>query len=278
MQLKKVVEMDYKRSMPVGSRLHSHTNCEIFYFHEGEGSYLINDKIYLLSPGDILLMNGITLHCPRMYKNADFVRTVIYYDAAFLRELPEYLFDSTIRKRLQEIKNCRIRLGGEKEKIEHLLKEMKAFGDKEDSTSQKRFILKFLDLLYCIQELNITETDEGMDDLSEKERNVQRVIEYIENNFMGEISMQRLEENLHLSKYYLSRIFHQITGLTVFDYLYRKRVNEAKILFLLQQDISVTDVCYQVGFRQPSHFSRIFKKYTGFAPDQFRRLDQKQKF
>ncbi|MCK9912405.1 helix-turn-helix transcriptional regulator, partial [Microbacteriaceae bacterium K1510] len=70
---------------------------------------------------------------------------------------------------------------------------------------------------------------------------------------------------------YLSRTFKEVTGVPLFDYIYRQRINQARIRFLLDPDASVTDVGYAVGFKHPAHFSRLFKRLMGVSPDRYRR-------
>jgi AraC-like DNA-binding protein len=106
---------------------------------------------------------------------------------------------------------------------------------------------------------------------SEKEKIVQKLITYVENHYMEELSMDRLAGALHLNKHYLARTFREITGVTVFNYLFQRRINEAKILFLLERDASVTEICYRVGFKSLPHFCRLFKQMVNETPEHFRR-------
>lgn len=73
-----------------------------------------------------------------------------------------------------------------------------------------------------------------------------------------------------MSKYHLAKVFKEMTGVTIFKYLYQRRINQAKIEFLLST-ASVTEICYQVGFNYPSHFTKVFKQLTGLTPEQYKR-------
>jgi len=107
--------------------------------------------------------------------------------------------------------------------------------------------------------------------VSERERSVRKIVSFIEHRYAEDITLDQLEKQVYLSKQYLSKIFREATGMTIFDYLQRRRINYAKLLFSLDPASSVTDVCYDVGFKNLSHFSRLFKEQEGVSPEQFKK-------
>jgi YesN/AraC family two-component response regulator len=127
-------------------------------------------------------------------------------------------------------------------------------------------------MLYYIYQLCEKPLESQQDLSTDKEKHVQNVISFVEAHYIEDIHLQRLEEELHLSKYYLSKIFKEVTGATIFEYLYQLRINQAKILFLLHKEISVTEACYQVGFKHLAHFSRMFKRQVGDTPERYRKM------
>jgi AraC-like DNA-binding protein len=129
----------------------------------------------------------------------------------------------------------------------------------------------FLDLLfriygYCQKPLEVKPQFP-----SSKEHHVQGIITFIEANFQEDIHLEEIERSLHLSKFYLVKIFKEVTGITIFTYLYQRRINQAKVLFLLDKQKSVTEICYEIGFKHPAHFSRIFKQLVGCTPEKYRK-------
>ena len=74
---------------------------------------------------------------------------------------------------------------------------------------------------------------------------------------------------MHLHPSYFSTVFKNSTGLSFKEYLNKVRIEESKIL-LLNTDFSIIDIAIAVGFEDQSYFSKVFKKYTGTTPKQFR--------
>ncbi len=267
------VVMDYRRSTPVGSRFHSHTRYELFYFHEGKGHYLIRDQIYTLAPGDLLLMHGMTLHCPKRANDAPFIRTVIYLDPAYLQGLSEHVIGLDLLLPFRKLQNYKLSAGNEplREELEDILFRMSKHYRADDDLEYNRFLFAFLDFITVIYRECRHPINERQEALTDKERNVQQMIGFIESRYRDPIHLDDLEAELHLNKYYLARIFKQVTGHTIFQYLYERRINEAKIMLLLNQESRVTDICFQLGFKHLSHFSRMFKASTGLSPEQYRK-------
>ena len=74
---------------------------------------------------------------------------------------------------------------------------------------------------------------------------------------------------MHLHPSYFSTVFKNAAGLSFKEYLNKVRIEESKIL-LQNTDFSIIDIAVAVGFEDQSYFSKVFKKYTGTTPKQFR--------
>ncbi len=98
---------------------------------------------------------------------------------------------------------------------------------------------------------------------------VRLACEYIEKNFQEDINLNKISNYVSLSKNYFCNIFKKETGMTIWDYLIRIRMEEAKKM-LLETGQKAYDVSERVGYDDPSYFGRLFKKYTGFTPIEFR--------
>lgn len=98
---------------------------------------------------------------------------------------------------------------------------------------------------------------------------VRLACEYIEKNFQENINLNKISNYVSLSKNYFCNIFKKETGITIWDYLIRIRMEEAKRM-LLETEQKTYEISEKVGYDDPSYFGRLFKKYTGFTPMEFR--------
>src|SRR5258706_4275848 len=99
-----------------------------------------------------------------------------------------------------------------------------------------------------------------------------RIVEaklFIDENFGDKIDLNNIAEESCFSKFHFIRLFRKAYGKTPHRYLMNVRIDHAKQL--LRENISVTDVCFSVGFDSVSSFSGLFKKATGFTPSKFQK-------
>jgi AraC-like DNA-binding protein len=85
--------------------------------------------------------------------------------------------------------------------------------------------------------------------------------------------MEDMARIAYLSPFHFNRIFHQITGLPPTQFLYAMRIEAAKRL-LLTSRMSITNICYEVGYNSLGTFTTRFTEYVGLSPSKFRNLAQ----
>ncbi|MFW3614005.1 helix-turn-helix transcriptional regulator [Billgrantia antri] len=96
-----------------------------------------------------------------------------------------------------------------------------------------------------------------------------RAISYIEQHLHQKVAQADVAEQCGLTPFQLSRLFRKLTDNTFQGYLMERRIEEAKRL-LTNPKMSVTDVCFSVGFRDLSYFTRTFQKHVGHTPTLYR--------
>ena len=106
-------------------------------------------------------------------------------------------------------------------------------------------------------------------------RPVHLCLDYIERHLQQPLTVERLAEALDLSCAYLSTLFKRETGVAVSEYIRRKRVDTAKTL-LQYTEYSCLEIAEYLCFSSDSHFSRVFRQYTGQTPREYRRLNYRK--
>ncbi|WP_372983048.1 helix-turn-helix domain-containing protein [Marinobacter sediminum] len=99
---------------------------------------------------------------------------------------------------------------------------------------------------------------------------VELAVAHIEQHLHEKLSQSDIAERCNTTSYHLSRAFKQCYGITFQDYIMRRRLDRAGEL-LCNASASVSDVCWSVGFRDASYFTRMFSRHTGLTPSQYRR-------
>lgn len=92
---------------------------------------------------------------------------------------------------------------------------------------------------------------------------------YIKENIETELELEKVANNFGLSVYYFSRTFKEVIGINYSEYINKCRIDIAKEL-LSDGEMNVKEVCYKVGYNDPNYFSKVFKKYEGISPANFK--------
>jgi AraC family transcriptional regulator len=100
-------------------------------------------------------------------------------------------------------------------------------------------------------------------------RRITRAKDYIDSNFMKEVSLETLGKVSSMNQFHFLRKFKQFYSKTPHQYLTEVRLREAKA-FLKKKKYSVTEVCMEVGFEDPASFSKLFKRSFGVSPIDYR--------
>jgi two-component system, response regulator YesN len=132
-------------------------------------------------------------------------------------------------------------------------------------------IIEKIEKKILIQEktVDLSELAEDCTDES-SEKIVDQVKKLIaENLSVGNLQRDELAAMVHVSSGYLGRIFKKQTGLSITDYIIKKRMVVAKQL-LIKTNLSITDISARVGISYSSYFTKIFKEQVGMTPQEYR--------
>lgn len=100
---------------------------------------------------------------------------------------------------------------------------------------------------------------------------IEQVKQYVQKNYMHDVSVSQIAEMFGLTANYLSTIFKRKTGEKFIDYLTNIRLEASKKLLVKNTSASVQDIALMVGYNSPRHFSALFQKYTGETPSTYRK-------
>ena len=107
-------------------------------------------------------------------------------------------------------------------------------------------------------------------------KTVKNVILTIDSDISADLSLKKLAEMNGVSASYLSTCFKKDTGRNFADYVNTKRISEAKHL-LKTTRLQIQIVAQYCGYPDMQYFSKVFKKYTGYTPREYRDIKQNRK-
>ncbi|SDE38377.1 AraC-like ligand binding domain-containing protein [Paenibacillus sp. UNCCL117] len=255
--------------------LHTHDGYEIYYFLQGNVHLIIGNEIYLLQPGDMFLFSGDVLHRPNPSKDTAYIRSYINFTADYVQEMAGADLAEKLLGLFQQPNGLLIRwdesgmddIGSHFTALVHE-RERGAIGN--EFMIQSLMVQLLLKIYRKSKEMYALLTAPAQ---SLKETNVRRILMYLNQHYRNTIALGALAKEMHLNKYYMCHCFKEITGLSINNYITRKRIDEAKKLLRLS-DEAIGSMSEQLGFSNPVHFSRMFKQYAGVSPQAYRKMHQ----
>ncbi len=248
--------------------MHIHDCYEIYYSISGGKQFLIDNKFYDISPGDVFIINQYESHYLTQIDSEVHERLVLSVHPEFVKSLssPEtdlgYCFT-------QHGEHFSHRLSLTKEQQNRFLyyvnKIISSNGYGHDLAERSAFIDLMLLLNTAYYSVSQEETAQMI--VSRPNKQVDEILAYINSHIHEMISIDDLANNFFLSTSYVCRVFKSATGMTINKYITARRISIAKAL--LTEGLSVNDVCEQCGYNDYSNFVKTFTKSVGLSPKKY---------
>ena len=242
---------------------HYHEFCKLLFLVSGQGSYFVEGKRYLLSPGDIVLIGRRSVHKPELSEGAAYERIIIYVSPEYLQNMstPDCDLLSLFSGRNGHV----LRLKEQRRKS--VFKLVSKLEQELSGDGFGRSVLSQADLLHLLVELGRSMADPSASlprPSMPENRRVQEIMEYLDENLAEEIDIDALAERFFISKFYMMRLFQKETGTTIYSYLTLRRLLKAREL--MNTGKGAMESCFACGFHSYSSFTRAYGKYFGTTP------------
>ena len=235
---------------------HFHDYYVIGFIESGERCLSCKNRKYTVEPGDLLLFNPRDNHTCEQIDG----RTLDYRCINVHPEtMSKAAFEITGKDYLPYFSPAVIFHS----ELASLLRELHMIIMEEEKDFRKEEIFFFL-LEQLIKEFS----EKGIEQSGPEENRETKIIcNYLEKNYMKNITLDELSGLTGLSKYYLLRSFTKQKGISPYRYLETIRIDRAKKL--LEQGVLPIEAALQTGFADQSHFSNFFKKFIVLTPKQY---------
>lgn len=243
-----------KRRLQCAAHLHYH--IELVLMLEGEALGFSDIEQCTISPGDVFISFPNQIHRFESFGPERYYLFIINPD--MMPELTALLTGSTPRSSL-------IKGAGSDPELPALIKRLATLKQPEtafDEVERRGYLLTlFGKLLSRLELLNAAQGDSHA---------LKAIVNYCTRNYTKELSLGVLEQELHISKYYISHLFSDKLHIGFNDYINSLRVSFA-CHHLRHSDKSVTEISNLVGFGTLRTFNRAFFKQKGRTPSEYRR-------
>jgi AraC-like DNA-binding protein len=249
---------------------HSHVGCEIYFFHEGSGCFVIEEHIYPLTGNDMILIGPLESHKSSPNLQMPSTRTAVHF-------LPSML-DNDALERFLEIfgpanPHRHLRPSGDRlNRILYLLERLNEEYATHHSDDLLALRIYLNELLLEIHRLAVSDSGHGQEAIARNtiSPKIEEAVKYLSKHFTEDIPLEKLAQDLYMNPYYLCHLFKRTLGLTITDFVIHTRIHHAKRL-LSSTNMSVSEISDAVGFNSFSYFGRAFKKIVGTTPRAFRK-------
>lgn len=248
---------------------HHHDFSKIVILIDGDLTYYIEGKSYILKPWDILFVNKNEIHKPVVNANKYSERIVIWLNPDFIAKYAQGNNDllkcfevamknnyNLLRLNMKSIEN-----------IKTLIQDIQSCDNSNEFGSE---ILKeslFIQLMVLMNRLFLSsDKNRDIEDV-QYDKTIEEVLSYINSNLENDLSIDTIASKFFISKYYLMRKFKSQIGSSIHNYVIQKRLILAKSL--ISDGLNMSNVCYKCGFNDYSSFVRAFKKVYGVSPSNY---------
>jgi AraC-like DNA-binding protein len=245
------------------THLHESRVCEFHFIRRGKLRLEFTDQSFEAGPGDIVIIPANTRHCDKF----DPTREFEVFMASFSWGEAEKPFFARLPGPIIHVQNDE-----QRGRIRRTLEGLYLGANRDTDFDQLLCRSIFHTVLLSVMRLTTgqspsTASAEEQLSAAEKKKHwlIAEVKRYINRNFQQQITLDDLSTSLGVSQYHLSRIFNEMSGFSLPEYLTMIRMEQAKVL-LSEGRLNISQVAYQVGYEDSGYFSKVFKKHFGQSP------------
>lgn len=246
---------------------HFHNLYELYYLVENEVIYFVEDKVYLVKPGMVVVIPPNRKHATFPVNNDISKRYLIYLPEYFVEE---FLKDGAVL--LNRISSKPIIVDNDDKMVEHFFKKIiEEFKKPNGSIAIQKALIGEL-----LVTLNGYYGDEKKSEFSSETNKIASgtislITRYINDNFSKKITLETLSNEFFLNPSYISRIFKKKLNISFSAFLRNIRINKV-MDYLKDTDYTITEIAQKTGFDSLTSLCRVFKKNVGMSPLRYRIL------
>ncbi len=252
------------------SYLHQTPRFMLYYFIHGSGNIKIEGKHYDIHDGDIIILNPSEMFCCSVDANKFHERIVLHTEERLLKNFPKDC-SSLYAPFLNREKGVSNQINSEtvtRHGLDIIIKNILFSAQKGGASDEILTLCKITDLLSVICDISKKENPEK-ELQSTGNTLVNKILEYLNSHFTTEINLETIAREFNIDKSYLSHLFKEHVGTSVWSYVIFRRIHYFNQL--IKDSGNLENASRKAGFSNYSNFFRLYKKHTGITPTEFKK-------
>lgn len=249
---------------------------ELIYVLDGNGRQVVNENEFLYKPGNLFLLTPQDVYSFEVTRKSQFF--LLRFNESFIHTNQAKNFDEGdwlhrmkfILENASHQPGCILKNQTDKPVIRELIESI----IREQNNKQlfhRKIIEQIVNTVITIVARNISmRLPDRIKPL--KEELIIKILQYIHHNIYEpeKLKAENISREIRISKHYLGRYFKKHTGETLQEYItqYKLKLVETR---LMHSDLRINAIAYELNFTDESHLNKVFKKYKGVNPSQFRK-------
>ena len=255
---------------------HWHDFMELSYVRRGSGVYEIEDKVFRVSRGDMVIINNSERHRVTYDPQDPLYETVLHFAPELLCAREDDRLDSRYLRLFlyhgATFSNAPQLSPEARRAVGRLVADIRAEAAGRRPWYELMIKSKLLTLVtHLIRACGLSEQPD-LERVTARRRNIARlekILAFIRKNLAAELGLGTIAGRFAMNPSYFSDYFRRNLGITFSEHLAQVRVQEAQRL-LAEDRLNVTEIAYACGFNTATSFYRVFRRVTGTSPGDYR--------
>lgn len=250
--------------------LHSCDEYMMIYFLSGSGSIKVEGNHYPILPGDLIIVNPTELFCCRVDDGSYHERVVIYFSETALRGFPGN-HSAVFRRFLMRTSGVGNRLSASSVKENALDQHMEELLRLARSDDPARILLSACKLAQTLVLLtkSLPEKNLLQSGVQANSPLLRDILQHLNTHYTKNISLDTIADTFDVHRSYLSHLFKEQTGMSLWHYVILRRLQHCNAL--IRNRCTAEEACYRSGFQNYANFFRLYKKHMGITPTQYKK-------
>ena len=264
---------------------HWHDEIEIDVVREGNAIYTIGEDIVRVPSNNLIIIKGDVVHSIKSENGNCSIISVIFSPAVLFSDSSSSLYQSYFKPFKSSSKKYRVFNNSDmigkalisyiEDIIDYNLNKSYGYEMLTKSSLFQFWLLLIKDLPH---DERIIDREYHQEKSSPDDERIKAAITFIQDNYFDNITLEEISESIHISKSECCRLFKRTINLSPFEYLMRYRILKAcDIMIKSRQDESISELALNVGFNSASYFNKLFKKYVGCTPSEFKKKSKAER-